>query len=125
MLTVKLIHVACAYLTGAGFLLRGVLAIVNHPLLQHRLLKTLPHVVDTLLLACALIMLYQWSIPLSGNPWLWAKILALFIYIGFGLLMLRWGKTRTTRLLGLFGGLLTYSYIVVVAHNKSPFFLFG
>jgi uncharacterized membrane protein SirB2 len=119
MATVKLIHVACAYLTGAGFLLRGILALLDHSTLQSRVVKTVPHVIDSILLACALLMLHQWSLSLADNAWLIAKILALLVYIGFGLQMLKWGRTRKTKLFGLIGGLATYLYIIGVAHTKS------
>lgn len=117
--TIKLIHIACAYLTGAGFLLRGIWALREHRLVQHRLSKVLPHVIDTLLLASALAMVFAWSIEVSVNTWLLAKLAALFVYIGFGLLMLRFAKTQRDRIIGLTGGLLSYAYIVSVAHSKA------
>lgn len=121
MPTIKLVHIVCAYLTGAGFLLRGVWALADNPLSQHRLTKVVPHIIDTLLLLAALGMLYSWSISLPANPWLVAKIFALLVYIGFGLLMLRWGQTTRARLFGMLGGVATYAYIVAVAHSKSVF----
>ena len=119
MPTIKLIHIACAYLTGAGFLLRGIWVLREHRYAQHRLTKVLPHVIDTLLLASALAMVFSWSIELSVNTWLLAKFGVLFAYIGFGLLMLRFARTQRERIIGLAGGLLSYAYIVSVAHSKS------
>ena len=119
MPTIKLIHIACAYMTGAGFLLRGIWVLREYRLSQHRLTKVVPHVIDTLLLASALAMVFSWSIELSVNSWLLAKFAALFVYIGFGLLMLRFARTRRERIIGLVGGLLSYTYIIVVAHTKS------
>lgn len=119
MPTIKLIHVVCAYLTGAGFLLRGIWALAGTPLAQHRLTKTLPHIIDSVLLAAALFMLFSWSISLSDSPWLIAKIIALLAYIAFGLLMLRWAQSTRARLVGLLGGLATYAYIIAVAHSKA------
>ena len=52
----KSIHLTCAVLSISGFLLRGFWMIKNSPLLQHRLTKILPHIVDTLLLASAIWM---------------------------------------------------------------------
>ena len=115
----KLIHVSCAYVTGAGFLLRGILALTEHPIAAHRLTKTLPHIIDSLLLLSAIGMLVQWSISIPVSPWLQAKIAALLLYIAFGMTMLRWGKTKRIRLAGLIGGMVTYSYIIGVAHIKS------
>lgn len=119
MQTIKVIHVFCAYSTGLGFLLRGVFAIFHSPLGKHRLTKTLPHIIDSCLLFSGLLMVFSWSISPTSQTWLLAKLFALLIYIAFGLLMIRWGNTERRRWMGLIGGLLTYSYIVGVAHSKS------
>jgi uncharacterized membrane protein SirB2 len=87
MLTVKAIHVFCAYTTGLGFLLRGALVLLKSPIVQHRLTKTLPHIIDSGLLVSGLVMVISWSLSPLSQHWLLAKILALFLYIGFGLLM--------------------------------------
>lgn len=119
MLTVKAIHIFCAYTTGLGFLLRGVLALLQSPFAQHRLTKTLPHIVDSCLLVSGLVMVVSWSLSPLSEYWLMAKTIALFLYIGFGLLMLRWGDTDGKRWIGLIGGLLVYLYIIGAAHSKS------
>ncbi|MDJ0832739.1 MAG: SirB2 family protein [Gammaproteobacteria bacterium] len=116
---VKEIHIFCAYTTGLGFLLRGVLVIMQSSLSRHRLTRILPHVIDTCLLVSGLLMAYLWSISPFIHMWLSAKILVLLVYIGFGLLMIRWGRSSRRRWLGLTGGLVAYSYIVGVAHSKS------
>lgn len=113
------IHVACAYATGAGFALRGVLALRRNEILAHRVLRTAPHVLDTLLLGSALVMLHRLSLNPLQTPWLLAKIAALLLYIGFGFLMLRFGRSQRRRIVGFTGGLTTYAYIVGVAHAKS------
>ena len=120
LLLLKTLHVGCAYLTGAGFLLRGVLAIGQSRLLGHRSVRVVPHIIDTLLLGSALALLFVWSLSPMHSPWLLAKIVALLVYIAFGFTMLRWGTTPARRWIGLIGGALTYGYIVSVAHSKSP-----
>ena len=117
----KDVHITCAYVTGLGFLLRGILAIQQHSALEHRATRTLPHVIDSVLLASARGLLYTWGGSPASLPWLIAKILALLVYIAFGLLMLRWGATQRRRVIGFMGGLLTYAYIVGAAHSKSIF----
>lgn len=118
-MTLKAIHVFCAYTTGLGFLLRGILAILQSPVIKHRAMKVLPHIIDTVLLVSGVVMAITWfSLPVT-QYWLIAKISALLLYILFGLLMLRWGVNSRRRWLGLIGGLLVYGYIVGVAHSKS------
>lgn len=120
-MTVKIIHVFCAYLTGVGFLLRGLLALKQHQSLEHKAIKTLPHIIDSCLLISGLVMVFSWIIYPSEQQWLMAKIIALLFYIGFGLLMLRWGTTMIRKWLGFIGGLMVYLYIIGVAHSKSVF----
>jgi len=125
METIKTIHVFSAYITGLGFFIRGVLVIAQSPVLKHRALKTLPHIIDTVLFASGLTMMISWTIWPSSNTWLFAKLVALLFYIFFGLVMLRWGNSARNRWLGLLGGLLAYAYIIGVAYSKSVIPLSG
>jgi uncharacterized membrane protein SirB2 len=125
MLTLKILHVFCAYATGMGFLLRGVLVIFDNPARHHRLTKTLPHVIDTCLMFSGLFMVLYWNISPVTEHWLLAKLVALFFYIGFGLVMIRWGSTEFRRRVGLLGGVFIYCYIVGVAHSKSVLSIFS
>lgn len=117
---IKSLHVSCAYATGLSFLLRAILAFCYPSILEHRWLKIVPHVLDTVLLASAFTMLFMWSLSPLSTPWLLAKILALFLYIAFGLVTLRFGTSTYRRLTGFIGGVTTYLYIVTVAHTKTP-----
>jgi len=125
MLTLKDIHVFCAYTTGIGFFLRGVLIICQSPLRQYRIVKTLPHIIDSGLLISGFLMAYYWAISPMEQPWLLAKLIALPLYILFGLVMIRWGSTEGRRWIGLTCGLLIYSYIVGAAHSKSVLSIFS
>ena len=122
---VKTVHVFCAYATGLGFFIRGLLALWQSPALEHRALKILPHVIDTFLLASGIVMMVTWSLWPTDHVWLLAKIIALLLYIYFGLRMLRWGTTPSRRWSGFVGGLLVYLYIIGVAHSKSLLSFFG
>jgi uncharacterized membrane protein SirB2 len=87
--------------------------------------KKLPHKVDTLLLATALIMVYL----LGANPfttfWIAEKLIGLISYIFLGMIALRWGKTRQVRLLAAVAAVLVFVYIIYVAHYKDPFVIFS
>ena len=123
--TLKLIHVFCAYATGLGFLLRGVIALVRNPVQYHPLTRTLPHIIDTCLFLSGLTMFLGWGVPLNSQPWLIAKLIALLVYIGCGFLMLRFGTSDWRRLTGLLAGLAVYVYIIGVAHGKSVMSFFA
>jgi len=115
---VKALHIALAYLTVAGFVIRGVWAINASPLREERWVKTAPHVVDTLLLSLGALLAFRLGVsPLSG--WLAAKLLGLFAYIGFGVVTMR-AATRSIRVAGFAGALASVLYIFAVAVSRSP-----
>ena len=116
----KLVHVSCAFMSIAGFGLRGYWMASEHPLLQHRAAKVLPHIIDTLLLGSAITLLFLLHLSPLAQPWLIAKIIALLVYIGLGMVALRLGRTRKTKVIAWLLALLTVVYIVSVAYSKSP-----
>ena len=123
--TLKIIHVSCAMLSISGFALRGYWMFSANPLLNHRLAKTLPHVVDTLLLGTAVAMLVIWQTSPLSVPWLLAKVIALLVYIGLGMIALRFGKNRRVRVTAWLLALVVAAYIVCVAFTKSALVFSG
>lgn len=121
----RAVHIGCALVSIAGFALRGYWMATSNPLLQRRLSKVLPHLVDTLLLASAVAMLVMWRLSPFQADWLIAKILALLVYIGLGMVALRFGRSRGVRMTAWLAALLTALYIVSVAYTKSPWGILG
>ena len=121
----KLVHVSCAFISIAGFGLRGYWMATDHPLLQSRAVKVLPHIIDTLLLGSAITLLLILQLSPLAQSWLIAKILALLIYIGLGMVALRFGRTRKTKVMAWLLALLTAGYIVSVAYSKNPWGIFA
>jgi uncharacterized membrane protein SirB2 len=116
----KLIHVSCAFVSIAGFALRGYWMVRESPLLQHRMTKVLPHIIDTLLLASAISLLLILHLSPLAHAWLTAKILALLLYIVLGMVALRAGRSKKARVCAGVLALLTAGYIVTVAFSKKP-----
>lgn len=123
---VKLIHVTCVVLSFSGFFIRGIWMLRDSGLLKRRWVRIAPQLIDTLLLLSAIILAFQLRFSPLEQPWLLAKIIALFVYIGVGLIALRFGQNKSTRLLAWLLGLLIFIYIVSVAFSKSVlgFFVF-
>ena len=120
MIVFKFIHIACAILSISSFLARSWLKFIAPHHLQQRWLKISPHVVDSLLLASAIVLVvltHQYPFVAS---WVTAKLLALLLYIGFGLLTLRFSRTQTQAFTGFVGACLTFSYIIAVALTRHP-----
>lgn len=88
-------------------------------LLQHPVSKRLPHVIDSLLLVTALIMVFMSSQYPFVLDWLTAKVTALLVYILLGMVALKWGRTRNIRILAWSLAMLTFVYIVSVALSRS------
>lgn len=116
----KLIHVGCAGISIIGFIARGILMMLESPLLKARVVKVVPHVVDTTLLVTAITLAMQLGLSPGDNPWLLAKIVALLFYVGFGVMALRLGTTKPVRIAAWIAALLTFAYIVAVAVTKTP-----
>lgn len=97
--------------------------LVDSSLLQAKPVRIIPHVVDSLLLLSALVMLFlsDWSV--LTDSWLQVKLLALLIYIVLGMLALRFVKRKVFRLASWLLALLVFAYMVMVALYKTPLVL--
>ena len=110
-------HVGLAYISVLGFVLRAVWAFAESDRLNAKPVRVLPHVVDTLLLVCGLMLVFGLGYSITSG-WLAAKLVALLAYIGFGVMTLR-ATDVTWRILGFGGALVSVGYIFLVAFNRS------
>ena len=113
------LHVACAALSIAGFAARGVLMLLDSPMLRARPVRILPHVVDTVLLASAIWLSWMLNQYPFVHGWVTAKVLALLAYIALGSLALRPGR-KAVRATAYVAALATAGYIVSVALTRDP-----
>jgi len=118
--TLKTIHVACVALSISGFALRGTLMLANSGLIWNRTVRTIPHLVDTVLLASGIWLASLIHLYPGTSAWLTAKLLALLLYIGLGFVALRRGRTKRIRVTALVGALLCFAYMALVALGKNP-----
>ncbi|MGZ0018479.1 SirB2 family protein [Nitrosomonas sp. wSCUT-2] len=116
----KMIHVSSVILSFSLFFLRGIWLIRDSENLRQRWVKILPHIIDTVLLASAILL----AVTIQQNPlehgWLTAKVAGLLLYIGLGMITMRFGKTRKIRILAWVSAQCVFAYIVLVALTKSP-----
>lgn len=116
----KHLHMLCAAISIVGFVIRGALRIAGSGVLQKKWLRIAPHIVDTLLLLSAIgltLTIHQY--PLTSD-WLTAKLIGLIVYIGLGLVALRFAKTKPAQVLAYGFAIATFVYIGMVAFAKSP-----
>ena len=116
----KIIHVASIILSYLLFLTRGIWMMQDSPSLKRRWVKILPHIIEKVLLISAIAL----AVTLQQNPlsdsWLSAKVVGLLLYICLGMVAMRFGKTRQTKIIAWVAAQCVFAYIVLVALTKSP-----
>ena len=122
---VKQIHLSAVLLSGLGFAARGWASLRGAAWVQGRSARTLPHVVDTVLLASALTMAWMLRLNLAASPWLTAKVLGLLVYISLGMVVLRPRYAFALRSGAGAAALLVLGWIVSVALLKNPWGVFA
>ncbi|MBE9609198.1 SirB2 family protein [Chitinilyticum piscinae] len=115
-LALRHLHITCVIMTSILFALRGGLMLAGIDWKERwPVLRWLPHLNDTLLLAAAIgLAVMSQQYPLV-QPWLSAKACALLAYIGLGGIAL---KRRNPA--AFFAALLCLGYIIAVAMTRSP-----
>lgn len=104
----------------ALFFVRGVWLLRDSSLLRRRWVRIVPHGVDTLLLASAIalaVMLRQY--PFVAG-WLTAKVVALIVYIGLGMVAFRFAHMRRMQWTAWLAAQAVFFYIVAVAVTRQP-----
>ena len=124
-LALRHVHIACAILTIALFVLRGGLMMANSPWQQNVVLRYLPHAIDTVLLTTALMLttvIHQFPFAVG---WLTGKVVLLAAYIVLGSIALKRGRTKTVRVAAFVAALATVAYLVTVARAHHPLGIFA
>ncbi len=116
----KSAHVILAYATIAGFVLRGYWMATGSSLLDRKVTRIAPHVVDTVFLLSGIALLFNLALQPTQQPWLLTKFAGLIVYIGLGMIALRRGKSAQVRLVAFVGALSVYAYVIGVALSRSP-----
>jgi len=113
-----MLHISAVTLSGGFFFVRGIWMLRGSKLLQTKPVKILPHIIDTVLLLSAFTLAYLLSTYPFSEGWLTAKLIALIVYIGLGVVTLR-GKSKAIRSAAFAAALLTFAYITGVALTRS------
>ncbi|MDN5842590.1 MAG: SirB2 family protein [Alcaligenaceae bacterium] len=113
---VKQLHMSAAALSIVLFIIRAAWSITGNALLQTRVVKIAPHVIDTVLLVCGVILAIMIG---PEQPWILTKILLLIVYIVVGTIAIKRGKTPRTRATAALIAVAVFAYIVGVAVNHD------
>ena len=117
---VRAVHVAAVAVSVPLLVVRALIGIRSGPDNVPRLLRILPHVVDTVLLASAVVLAVILRQYPFVAPWVTAKVLALVAYVGIGTVAVKRGRTPAIRGAALVGAMLVAGYIVGTALNHDP-----
>lgn len=123
--TIKLVHQSAVVLSGIGFAARGFAALRGAQWTKGRLAKSLPHVIDTVLLLSAITLAVKLSLNPSQTPWLLAKIVGLLLYIALGMVALRTRFGQKIRAIAWVLALAVLVWIASAAVLKSPMGFFA
>ena len=118
--SLKLIHQGAVAVSITGFFARGAGALAGAAWTRGRVARTLPHVVDTVLLLSAVALAWKLRLNPLDTPWLAAKIAGLLAYIGLGMVALGPGRPLALRAAAWVAALLCFAQIVATAIGKNP-----
>jgi uncharacterized membrane protein SirB2 len=117
---IRIVHTGCALLSIVGFAVRGYLKVRDDDVPQRFRFKVLPHIVDTVLLASAIVLVIMSGQYPFISPWVTAKVVTLLVYISGGILLMRLRLNRAMRGAAFVFTMLCGAYIILVAVSKRP-----
>lgn len=118
-LLIKHLHVTAAALSILFFIIRSYWSVTENGLLQKKAVKIAPHIIDTVLLVCAILLSMMLG-PAASQPWVLTKIVLLVVYIGVGTIAIKRGRTPRSRAIAAVIAVAIFFYIVGVAIKHHP-----
>ncbi|WP_413477534.1 SirB2 family protein [Vibrio hibernica] len=121
-MSLKHIHLLSIALSVFLLTLRYILMMMDSSVLHKKWLKIMPHIVDTVLLASGIALIFITGfIPFTpAAPWLTEKITCVLVYIALGFIALKLGKTKLIRSIAFFGALGWLYWAAHLAITKVP-----
>ncbi|MGH8114292.1 MAG: SirB2 family protein [Rhodanobacteraceae bacterium] len=113
-------HIGCVIASGSLFFTRGCMMLARLPAANHIVLRRISVVIDSLLLAAAVVLttiIHQYPFV---QAWLTVKVLLLVAYIVLGAFALRRGRTLAVRATCFAAALVVFLFIISVAYAHNP-----
>lgn len=117
---IKFFHLTFVLLSVFSFAGRVILSETYPAILKQKLINVAPHVINTLLVITGITLVFQGGWLSTDYGWIIAKIIALLVYIGLGVITMR--NRGTVRWLAFAGAMICFVYIGIVAVTKNAFF---
>ena len=119
---IKLVHVGAALLSGALFLVRGLIVLAGRrrsgALVSS--LRYLSYAVDTALLTAALMLVSVLPRAMFANGWLTAKLLLLVPYVVLGSYALKRARSERVRWITYGLALAAFALMLTIARYHDP-----
>lgn len=120
-LLIRHLHVFSVFLSGAVFLVRGLLVQFGGTrLAMAPAVRYGSYCIDTVLLVTALLLVAILPWAMFANGWLTVKVILVFVYVALGTLALKRGRTAGARRVCYIAALLTFIFIVGIAVRHQP-----
>lgn len=118
-LLLKHLHLTFVALAFLTFLVRGILLFMNSALLDKKLFKIAPHIINTIMLISGIVLAVHLGLSPGAHPWLIAKIIGLVVYVGLGVAAFKVPNALARKILWI-DAIIVFVYIVSVAITKNP-----
>jgi len=121
-LALKNIHLLAIALSAILLSVRFALLMANSQLLEKRLLKITPHIVDTVLILSGIGLIISLGfVPFTaGSEWFTQKVTCILAYFALGFFTLRMAKNKLLRIFAFFGALGWLGMAANIAITKAP-----
>lgn len=101
------------------FICRFIAHMLHSPIMERRLVKIAPHVIDSFLLLTGILLCFVINQYPFAEPWLTEKIGAVAAYILLGMMAMRSDRGRLFRIFSFVGALGWVIYAAKLAHFKQ------
>ena len=117
--TLLVIHVSCVVVSMTLFLWRGTAMWRQKPIESKLFKRTIPDIVDSILLFSAFGMMYLLEYSPFEHYWLAAKMIGLVVYILLGAVALKYGRSIVVKRVSFVAALIVFAYLVSVAATRQ------
>lgn len=122
---IRAAHMLFAATSLGLFVLRGGATLWLERQPASRLLKVVPHAIDSLLLICGVWLAALLRLDPLRTPWLGVKLLCVLAYILLGILAFRLRGPRSLKLSLFAAAILMFGFIVSIALTHDPLGIFA